>query len=70
MTTTRDCNAERTIYRDAEIEVSVNHIRPEAPVWWRYDYHDEGWQQAGLQTADLGADPLSDVRAQMDLDEE
>lgn len=69
MTASHDCDAERTIYADSEIEVSVNHTRPEAPVWWRYVYRDEDWQHAGLQTADLGNDPLSDVRAQMDLDE-
>ena len=73
MTTSQDCDAERTIYRDSDIEVSVNHIRPEAPVWWRYVYHDEDWQSFWLQSGDMphheGA-VIATVRAYYDMDKD
>lgn len=74
MQTTYDCDAERTIYRDSDIEVSVNHIRPEAPVWWRYvGNSDEDWQHFWLQSGDMpnheGA-VIASVRAYYDMGDE
>lgn len=73
MKTTYDCNEGRRIYTDGDIEVSVNHIRPEAPVWWRFDYDDGlGWQNTGLRSADMPMieqQVIEKVREQMGLDD-
>lgn len=73
MTTTRDCDEERTIYTDGEIEVSVNHIRPEAPVWWRFVYHPDDWQRFWLQSGDMPHNKggvIASVRAYYSMDDE
>ena len=74
MKTTHDCYEERRIYTDGDIEVSINHIRLEAPVWWRFDYDNgPGWQNAGLQSADMPMDEqqvIAKIREHLDLDED
>ena len=63
---------EERCYRDRNIEVRVNHLRPEDPVWWRATNSEDDWQHAGLQSADVPFDEagvLSEVRRQLGLDE-
>ena len=71
--TTSDCDEERTVYTDGEIEVSVNHIRPEAPVWWRFTYHPDDWQSFWLQSGDMPRNEggvIASVRAYYSMDDE
>lgn len=70
----QDCPAERCVFSDGEIVVSVNPFRAEAPVFWRWLDTDEQdhWRDLPLQTADL---PLTDeqrvefVRLHADVDD-
>lgn len=63
---------EERCYRDRDINVRVNHLRPEDPVWWRATNSADDWQHAGLQSADVPFDEagvLSVVRRQLGLAE-
>ncbi|WP_455233543.1 hypothetical protein [Geopseudomonas aromaticivorans] len=70
--TTQDCDEERDVFGDGEIEISVNRTRPEAPVWWRWVEEDQEYRPIALQTADLPtteAQVIAFIRIQLDLDQ-
>lgn len=67
---TLDSAGERRILSDGEIDVSINFVRAEAPVWWRWEGEAE-FRDLGVQTADMPiTDPqvIAAVRLQLDLD--
>jgi len=68
----QDCSEERDTLTDGEIEISINRVRPEAPVWWRWACADE-WQGLPFQTADLNPSDeyaLRTVRDWLAIDDE